>query len=94
MPKRSGVAWTIEYARSVQKTVRKIDPQARKRIRDYLERRVASLDDPRELGAPLKGSLTGLWRYRVGDYRIICELSQNRLRVLVVRISHRRDSYR
>ncbi|ROO30830.1 type II toxin-antitoxin system RelE family toxin [Salinisphaera japonica] len=86
--------WTIEYARSVTKAVRKMDPPTRQRIKDFLEHRVAALTDPREIGDPLKGELAGLWRYRVGDYRIICEIREETLIVLVVRIGHRRAVYR
>ena len=88
------MTWRIEYARSVQKTVRKLDPQVRRRIRDYLERRVASLTDPREIGAPLKGQFADLWRYRIGDYRVICELRDDALVVLVIRVAHRKEIYR
>lgn len=88
------MAWRIEYARSAQKAVKKLDPPTQQRIRDYLERRVASLSDPRELGDPLKGQLAGLWRYRVGDYRVVCQLNDDALVVLVLRIGHRRHVYR
>lgn len=88
------MAWTIEYAASVQKSIRKLDVQTRQRIRNYLEERIAALDDPREQGAPLLGTLGGLWRYRVGDYRIICEIHDDRLRVLVLSVGHRREVYR
>lgn len=88
------MTWRIEYARSVQKTVRKLDPQVRRRIRDYLEQRVASLTDPREIGAPLKGQFADLWRYRIGHYRVICELRDDALVVLVVRVAHRKEIYR
>ena len=88
------MAWIVEYARSVEKAMRKIDAPQRERIRDYLERRVASLDDARDLGDPLRGQLADLWRYRVGDYRVICEIQDERLVVLVVRVGHRRAVYR
>jgi mRNA interferase RelE/StbE len=88
------VAWTIEYAESVRKAVSKLDPQTRKRIRSYLEEKVARLDDVRSQGKGLIGPLSGLWRYRVGDYRIICEIIDQRLVVLVVKIDHRSSSYR
>jgi len=88
------VAWTIEYAESVQKTVRKLDAQERQRIRGFLEERVAKLGDPRSTGKALSGSLAGLWRYRVGDYRIIARIEDDRLVVLVVGIGHRKDVYR
>ena len=88
------MAWTIEFAQSVRKSVEKLDPQTRKRIRDYLDQRIAVLDDPRSQGKGLTGPLGGLWRYRVGDYRIICEIQDRKLVILVVTIEHHRDVYR
>ena len=88
------MAWTIEYAESVQKAVSKLDPQTRKRIRSYLEEKIAKLDDIRSQGKALTGPLRGLWRYRVGDHRIICEIIDRRLVVLVVKIDHRSSIYR
>ena len=88
------MGWTIEYAESVQKSLKKIDSSGRSRIQAYLESRIQSLSDPRQLGKPLTGPLGGLWRYRVGDYRIICKLQDERLVVLVVTIDHRKDIYR
>lgn len=87
------MAWTIKYPKSVRKVVEKLDPQTRRWIRGYLENRVAALDDPRELAKPLKGGLSQLWRYRVGDFRVIYELHDDTLVVLVIRIGHRRDVY-
>jgi mRNA interferase RelE/StbE len=88
------VGWTIDYVASVRKSLEKIDAVGRRRIRAYLEKRVATLDDPRQIGKPLTGDLGGLWRYRVGDYRIICELRDAQLVVLVVTVDHRKDVYR
>ncbi|EFI33440.1 addiction module toxin, RelE/StbE family [Desulfonatronospira thiodismutans ASO3-1] len=84
--------WTIKYLKSARKDVQKIDPQIRKRVREYLEQRIARLENPRQLGEPLKGQLTKLWRYRVGDYRIVCELRDHEL--IVVRIGHRKNVYK
>lgn len=88
------MAWTIEYARSVRKTVKKLSPDTRHRIRDFLEHRLTSMDNPRELGKPLRGRLATLWRYRVGDYRIVCELRDSTLVVLVVHIGQRDKVYK
>jgi mRNA interferase RelE/StbE len=88
------VAWTIEYAESVRKPVSKLDPQTRKKIRSYLEEKIAKLDNPRSQGKALTGPLSGLWRYRVGDYRIICHIVDQRLVVVVVNIDHRSSVYR
>jgi len=89
------VPWTIDYLRSVQRSVRKLDPQTRLRIRHFLEQRLVGLDGPRQVGEALQGTKLGdFWRYRVGDYRIVCELQDQKLVVLVIEIAHRRDVYR
>jgi len=82
--------WTIEYARSVRKTVRKLNPTHRQRIRGFLETRLAELDDPRSLG---KAQFSNLWRYRVGDYRIIADIQDKTVTILIVRIGDRKDVY-
>ncbi len=88
------MAWTIEYAASVRRTVRKLDPPAQRRLQDFLETRLRSASDPRAFGKPLSGPLGRLWRYRVGDWRIVCDIQDDRLVVLVLRIAHRREVYR
>lgn len=88
------MAWTIEYAESARKPLRKMDQETRSRIRTFLEERVAGSDDPRATGKALKGPLATLWRYRVGDWRIICRIEDGRLVVLVLEIGHRREVYR
>lgn len=88
------MVWRIEYAESVQKDVRKLDAQERKRIRDFIEVKVALLDDPRSLGKPLSGGLSGLWRYRVGSYRVIANIEDRDVCILVVKIAHRKEVYR
>ncbi|GAB5508322.1 MAG: type II toxin-antitoxin system RelE/ParE family toxin [Rhizobiaceae bacterium] len=93
-PRTSGVAWTVEYAASARKAVARLDPQARTRIRKFIEDRLREAEDPRCLAKPLKGKFATLWRFRVGDYRIICDIQDDRLVVLVVAIGHRRDVYR
>ena len=86
------MAWTIEFAGSVQKSIRRIDRQVQRRIRDFLELRLAGMEEPRQLGSPLRGSRHhNLWRYRVGDCRIIAEISDRDIRILIVRIAHRRN---
>ena len=73
------MAWTIEYAESAKKTVRKLETQDRRRIRTFLEERLVNLADPRSIGKSLSGSLAGLWRYRVGDYRVIARIEDERM---------------
>ncbi|HEX7729175.1 MAG TPA: type II toxin-antitoxin system RelE/ParE family toxin [Terracidiphilus sp.] len=88
------MAWTVEYADSALKQLRKLDRQAASRILDYMEARVAASADPRALGKALHGPLGDLWRYRVGDYRILCDLQDNRLTILVLQLGNRREIYR
>ncbi|MCV0397491.1 MAG: type II toxin-antitoxin system RelE/ParE family toxin [Rhizobiaceae bacterium] len=87
------MAWTIELRSSVRHDLKKLDRKVADRVLDFLAERVAS-GDPRRIGEPLAGNLRGHWRYRVGDYRIICNLADERMVVLVIRIAHRSDVYR
>ena len=87
--------WKIEFSTDIAKRLRKIDAASAERIINYLETRVAKAEDPKSLGIAMKGKeFEWLWRYRVGDYRVICELQHNRLVVLVIEIGHRREVYR
>lgn len=88
------MAWKIEYTDTARDQLRKLDRQAARRILDHMDERIAGLDDPRSTGKALKGPLGELWRYRVGDCRVLCEIRDGALRILVVRIGHRRDVYR
>lgn len=89
------MGWTVEYAASVRRSARKWSPEVRERIRVFLEERLAFLEDPRQLGVPLRGTqFEDLWRYRVGDYRIIVRLEDAHRTILVLIIAHRRDVYR
>jgi mRNA interferase RelE/StbE len=89
------MAWTIELDKSAEKELDKLEPQTARRILTFLHGRLAPLDDPRSLGEALKGSTLGeFWKYRVGDYRIIANLEDDRLRILVVRVGNRKDIYR
>lgn len=70
-----------------------MDKQNAKRILDFLDQRVAVLDDPRTSGKPLKGDLGVFWRYRVGDYRVLCEIQDDKLVILAALIGHRKEVY-
>jgi len=87
------LAWSIEYDPRAVQDLKKLDLTIQRQILDYMDDRVAKADNPRMFGKPLRHSKFGLWRYRVRDYRIICELQERRLVVLVVAIGHRRSIY-
>ena len=88
------MAWTVEIAGTAERQLRKLDPPVRRRILDWLHDRIEGCKNPRHFGEPLKGGREGLWRYRVGDYRILCEIRDDRLVVLAVAVGHRREIYR
>lgn len=89
------MVWTIELDPSVERELDKLDPQQAKRILRFLFERIARLDDPRSVGEALKGSkFNTLWKYRVGDYRLISSIEDNVARILVVKIGDRKEVYR
>ena len=88
------MAWTVDYTETARKQLHKLDKQAARRILDYMDGRIQEAKDPRDAGKALKGPLGDLWRYRVGEYRIICDIQDGQLRILVVQVGNRREVYR
>lgn len=89
------MAWSVDLDKRAEKELAKLDRPDAQRILKFLHKRVGNREDPRSIGKPLQGTQVGeLWRYRVGDYRLICEIQDEALIVLVLRIGHRRDVYR
>ena len=88
------MAWRIEYTDTAKTQLRKLDRSTARRILDYMDHRVAAAEDPRRLGQSLTGPLGKLWRYRVGRFRIVCDIQDEAVRVLVVRIGRRDEVYR
>jgi mRNA interferase RelE/StbE len=88
------LAWRIDYTQTALNQLRKLDKQSARRILDFLDERVVRRDNPRSTGKALTGPLGGLWRYRVGDFRVICEIQDGALRVLVVELGNRCEVYR
>jgi mRNA interferase RelE/StbE len=87
------VNWVYRVDERALKELRKLDRTAQKQIISYLDRRVAGKEDPRRFGKALRHDLAGLWRYRVADYRIICQIRDGELLVLVVSVGHRKEIY-
>jgi mRNA interferase RelE/StbE len=89
------MAWKIELTKAAEKELDKLDPQIATRILMFLHDRVAPLDDPRSIGDSLTGSKLGeFWKYRVGSYRIVADIQDAKLQILVVRIGNRGKVYR
>ena len=86
--------WTIQYSKQAETQLSKLDSVTEQRIRSFMQNRIAMRDEPGSLARKLSGEYESLIRYRVGDYRIVCELHQNVLVVTVVAVAHRREIYR
>lgn len=84
------MAWTVEYTDEARKKLKKLDPQIAGRIMDFMAR----IEDPRQKGSFLAGTLSEYWRYRVGDYRVLCRLQDEIITILVVDLGHRKEIYR
>jgi len=87
------MTWTIRLSQKSSKTLKSFDNSARKNIIRFIDKLVES-DNPRVSGKALQGSLKGLWRYRVGDYRLICQIKDDELIILFVEIGHRKNIYK
>lgn len=88
------MAWTVEISAFAQKQLGKLDKPVAERILDWLNDRIEGCKNPRHFGEPLKEELSGLWRYRIGDFRVICDIQERRLVVLALSVGHRRVIYR
>ena len=86
--------WRVAFDRAAVRDLRKLGSEAERLILRYLRERISGSDDPRRFGHALTGDRRGLWRYRVGDYRIVASIEDNHFVVLVVTIGHRREVYR
>lgn len=89
------MTWKVELDPAVERELGKLDPQQAKRILQFLFERVAHLEDPRSIGEALKGSkFKSLWKYRIGDYRLISNIEDSTSQIFVVRIGDRKEIYR
>jgi len=89
------MAWRVELDGTARRDLSELPPHIAAHILRFLNERLAKLDDPRQIGKALSGRrFAGLWKYRVGDYRIVAEIKDSILRIVVVRIGHRREVYR
>ena len=88
------MAWKIEFDPKALSELTSLDRKDQKRILKFLRERVAPLEDPYIIGDRLRGPLRRFWKYRVGPYRIICDIQEKRILILVVRLGHRKEVYR
>lgn len=89
------MAWQIELSETAEKQLAKLDKPVAKRLLSFMRERLASLDDPRSIGQALRGSELGeFWKYRVGDWRLVCQIKDAKILITVVRLGNRREVYR
>jgi mRNA interferase RelE/StbE len=87
------LGWSVEYTAAALRHLKKVDKTIRAEIIDYMDQRIAAANDPRDFGKSLRHAKFGLWRYRVRDYRVICQLDSRRNIVVVLAIGHRSTIY-
>lgn len=87
------LTWNIEWDDRARKELRKLDVPIQKEILSYLRVRIANSNNPRVFGQSLSGNKAGFWRYRVGNYRIICKIEDNTFIVFVIGVGHRKEIY-
>ncbi len=89
-----GQRWSVEFDRNAARDLHKLGSEPQRLILKYLRERIATAEDPRRFGHALTRDLHGLWRYRVGDFRLVAAIEDERFVVLVVTVGHRREVYR
>lgn len=88
------MSYTVQYKKSAQKKLAKFDPTVQNRIRTWIETNLVGCENPRATGRALEGGLENLWRYRVGDYRIVAQIRDVEVVILIVKIGKRGDVYK
>jgi mRNA interferase RelE/StbE len=88
------LAWTVKLSDDAKRDLQKLDKPLQKRIASFLLDRLQTTDNPRLTGKALQGKFSGLWRYRVGDFRLLCRIEDNELIILVIEIGHRKEVYK
>ena len=87
------MSYKINFSETSLKQLRKLDSLSRKRILNYVSDVLTKIENPRILGKALTGDLKGLWRYRIGNFRIVCQIQDNSLLILILKIAHRKEVY-
>ena len=88
------MTWIVEVTETAKKQLAKLDRKVQAEILRYLRERIQTDEDPRRFGAPLRKEMAGRWKYRIGDYRIICEIQDEKVLVLVLMVGHRSRIYK
>lgn len=86
--------WSLEFTERANKDFKKLDANTYRKINTFIEKNLLQTSNPRALGKPLSGNLKEFWRYRVGDYRLICEIVDHKMIIIMMKIDHRKDAYK
>jgi len=87
------MSYKVVYTKKAIKSLKKIDKAQQRLIIAWIEKNLIGTEDPRALGKGLKGNLKAYWRYRVGNYRILADIEDDEIKVIIFNIGHRRDIY-
>lgn len=85
--------YTVKYDKKFIKQIQKMDKSVALLIKRWIEKNIVNTDNPRLHGKSLAGNLSNYWRYRIGDYRLICEINDNELIIIALSVGHRREIY-
>ncbi|MDF1645466.1 MAG: type II toxin-antitoxin system RelE/ParE family toxin [Legionellaceae bacterium] len=88
------MTWKVEFDTSVEKDLKKLGHTAQKKILKYIKEKILTSENPRLLGKSLSGKLSDIWRYRIGDYRLLAKIEDEQFVILVIHVGHRKDVYR
>ena len=88
------MTFKVEYTRTARKQLNKMDRKIAAFILTFIEEKLVGCKNPRLFGKALQGNLSDKWRYRVGDYRILAKIEDNKVIILVLEVGHRRDIYK
>ena len=86
--------YELKYEAKAVKQIRKLDPATRNLIKTWIEKNLLNTDNPRQHGKGLTGTLSQYWRYIAGDYRILAEINDTEIVIIIVEVGHRREIYR
>jgi len=88
------MSYTVEYSSNARKFIKKLDQYTKALLKNWINKNLEGCTNPFQHGKPLTADKKGLWRYRVGDYRLICDVQQDKVIIIIVEIGHRRDIYK
>lgn len=86
--------WSLEFTDRANKDFKKLDAETYRKVNAFIEKNLLQTSNPRALGKPLSGNLKEFWRYRVGNYRLICEIIDNKMIIIMMKIDHRKNVYK